>query len=320
MGRREYASFGVELAKAKATGNTLEGYASVFNYPIETVESYLYGTTTYIRPKAFTKTIAENRDSIQSLFNHGHDPRFGELPIGVPKVMQQDEHGLWVEVELHDGPSNEDIKAALRSGSLRSMSIAFEATQDDYNEDRTERNIRQVRLYEFGPVTFPANAAATATLHSLPILTEHWDGAAALRACSSASEFRSIAFERKNDSDPDTAAHWGLPHHARPGAGPDPQGVSAALGALAGGRVSGPSDMPESTFVMSNDSIRSHLTGHQGSSDSIDRSTSDEAAASEALDRLTRDKLTLAHADDIRWRAEQDADIERMKKWAQRRN
>jgi HK97 family phage prohead protease len=63
-----------------------------------------------------------------------------------------------------------------------------------------------------------------------------WDGAAAMQTCSTAADFRSIAFERNNDSAPDTAAHWALPHHPRPGATADPQGVSAALAALHGGR------------------------------------------------------------------------------------
>jgi HK97 family phage prohead protease len=81
-----------------------------------------------------------------------------------------------------------------------------------------------------------------------------WDGPAAMRACSTAGDFRSIAFERKNDSDPDTAAHWTLPHHARPHGPADDGGVSAALGRL----------NQAGDTVMSKESIRAHLERHQG--------------------------------------------------------
>ena len=165
---REFASFGLEVAKANTSGNTLSGYASVFNYPIESgVRGF--EQTTYLRPGAFKRTLQQNRDNIQVLFNHGMDPRYGGLPIGVVKELHEDSHGLWSEVELHGGPDNENIRAALASGALRAQSIQFEVVKEDYNDDRSERNIREVKLYEFGPVTFPANEAATASLHSVAL-------------------------------------------------------------------------------------------------------------------------------------------------------
>lgn len=267
MREREFASFGTELAQVATKGRTLVGYASVFNYPID---SGVRGheQTTYVRPGAFTKTLKENPGQVQVLLNHGQDPQVGMKPLGVPEVMRQDKHGLYVEVPLDPTSYNDDIIVSLSSGALRAMSIQFETTQEDYNEERTERYIQQVKLYEFGPVTFPANEAAAASLHSLAQfavpLEFHWDGAAALRSCSTAAEFRQIAFERNNDSDPDTAAHWTLPHHPRPGAGADAQGVSAALAALHGGR-GGPPDLKQSI-----ETVEAHLSRHQSESSSTE--------------------------------------------------
>jgi hypothetical protein len=280
MRERFVADIPRELAQVETKGRMLEGYASVFNYPIDS------GTprnpqTTFVKPGAFTRTLKNNREQIQTLFNHGHDPRYGELPIGTIKDLHEDSRGLRAKVELHDGPDNENIRAALASGALRAMSIQFETIQEDFNDDRTERNLRELKLWEFGPVTFPANAAATASLHSLAALAvdleeqleKHWDGAAALRTCSNAAEFRKIAFERSNDSDPDTAAHWALPHHPRPGAGPDSAGVAAALAALHGGRGGAP-DLKQSVT-----SVENHLQAHQSESSSAEtrESTLDEA-------------------------------------------
>lgn len=84
-----------------------------------------------------------------------------------------------------------------------------------------------------------------------------WDGQAAMQSCSSAADFRKIAFERDNDSDPDTAAHWALPHHPSPGADADPQGVSSALGALSGARGGAP-DLKDASAA------RAHLEAHGG--------------------------------------------------------
>ena len=112
---------------------------------------------------------------IQVMFNHGHDPRYGELPIGTIKELEEDSYGLRASVELHDGPDNENIRAALASGALRAMSIQFETMQEDFNDDQTERNIREVKLWEFGPVSFPANEGAVATLHSLAALAYDLD-------------------------------------------------------------------------------------------------------------------------------------------------
>lgn len=173
MRDREFASFGLELAQVSTTGHRLTGYASVFNYPIPSGTEH-FPQTTYVKPGAFAKTIKDNRGMIQVLFNHGRDPRFGELPIGTVTDIREDTHGLWTETELHDGPENDNLKAALSSGALRAMSIQFETMDEEHSEDRSERNIKQIKLWEYGPVTFPANAAATAQLHSM------WDMAALL--------------------------------------------------------------------------------------------------------------------------------------------
>jgi ATP-dependent Clp endopeptidase proteolytic subunit ClpP len=58
----------------------------------------------------------------------------------------------------------------------------------------------------------------------------NWNAAAAMAKCHSASDFRSICAGEHTTGEPDTQAHWALPHHNSPGAGPDKGGVVAALG------------------------------------------------------------------------------------------
>lgn len=89
-------------------------------------------------------------------------------------------------------------------------------------------------------------------------LGEKWSGSSAMASCKSAGDFRKIAFERSNDSDPDTAAHWALPHHSSPGADADKTGVSAALAALNGARGGAPD-------LKNKSAAQSHLEAHQAS-------------------------------------------------------
>ena len=175
---REFASFPMELAQVAAEGRTLRGYASVFNYPIDSGTTH-HSQTTFVRPGAFTKTLQENRDRVQVLVNHGMDARWGMSPVATVREMEQDAHGLRIAADIIDHPEFDPIVASLKAGALRAMSIQFETVKESFNDDRTERNLDEVSLWEFGPVTFPANAAATASLHSItdfvqaaPLVTE----------------------------------------------------------------------------------------------------------------------------------------------------
>jgi ATP-dependent protease ClpP protease subunit len=79
----------------------------------------------------------------------------------------------------------------------------------------------------------------------------NWDAAAAFAKCNSASDYRSICAGEHTGGDPNSAAHWALPHHNSPGAGPDRGGVVAALGRL-----------NQTDNLKSKSAAASHLHGH----------------------------------------------------------
>lgn len=143
---------------------TLYGYAARFNN--ETVINGWEGNfRERIAPGAFRKTLEDRADKIKVLFNHGFDPSIGDKPLGKPSLMQEDDRGLLVEVPLDDTSYNKDLVASLRSGALDGMSFRFSVVRDDETDDGAGlplRTLKEVRLYEFGPVTFPAYEATTA--------------------------------------------------------------------------------------------------------------------------------------------------------------
>ncbi len=145
---------------------TLVGYAAVFN--VDTVINSWEGRfVERIAPGAFSKTLRERGDKVKVLFNHGFDPTVGDKPLGKPAVQREDSKGLYVEVPLDDTSYNRDLVASLRSGALDGMSFRFSVKREEWAEpdDDNElpiRTIKEVQLWEYGPVTFPAYEATTA--------------------------------------------------------------------------------------------------------------------------------------------------------------
>jgi HK97 family phage prohead protease len=125
-------------------------------------------------PGSFAKTIAERADQIKVLFNHGMEMLTGDMILGAISLLEERANGPYAEVPLLDGVPPL-IVSGLRAGVYGS-SFMFEVLRDDWNlepqrsdynpDGIPERTIREVRLLEFGPVTWPANPAATAGLRS----------------------------------------------------------------------------------------------------------------------------------------------------------
>lgn len=149
---------------------TLVGYAALFNEDT-IIDSWEGRFVERIAPKAFARTLEQRGDRVKVLFNHGFDPSIGDKPLGKPEVMREDSRGLWVEVPLDDTSYNRDLVASLRSGALDGQSFRFSVKAEKWEDPKDAkslpvRTIREVELYEFGPVTFPAYEATSAGVRS----------------------------------------------------------------------------------------------------------------------------------------------------------
>lgn len=125
---------------------------------------------------AFAKTIAESGDQVKVLFNHGFDSAVGQKVLGVPESLTEESDSPVGMVRLFDTSYVRDLLPGLEAGVYGS-SFRMRVIRDEWNDDPgtsdynpkgiPERTIKEVRLYEFGPVTFPANPSATAGVRSL---------------------------------------------------------------------------------------------------------------------------------------------------------
>jgi HK97 family phage prohead protease len=122
---------------------------------------------------SFVKTIAERANQVKVFFNHGHDWQIDSKVLGVPSVLEERETSPYGEVPLLATSYNRDLVEGLAAGAYGS-SFMFNVLREEWVEEPgesehnpkglPERTITEVRLLEFGPVTWPANPEATAGL------------------------------------------------------------------------------------------------------------------------------------------------------------
>lgn len=147
-------------------GFTLEGYAAVFDAPT-LIDSWEGRFEERIAPGAFSKTLKERAPVMQ--FDHGHDVATGSVPIAAIEELSEDEEGLFVRARMFDNPRVEPIRHAIAGGAIDGMSFRFRVIKEDWDEtnELPVRTIRELGLYELGPVVFPAYEATSVGVRSL---------------------------------------------------------------------------------------------------------------------------------------------------------
>jgi HK97 family phage prohead protease len=133
---------------------TFKGYASTFGNIDEVGD--------IIEAGAFAKSIQERGPNgtkqIKVLWQH-------DAPLGMPTVMLEDSKGLYVEGKISKTVLGDEALELMRDGVVDRMSIGFSIPQGKayYDEEEQVRKIKEIKLYEFSPVTFPANEMAVVT-------------------------------------------------------------------------------------------------------------------------------------------------------------
>lgn len=155
--RMEVKTFALEVKDVQDDG-TFEGYASVFG----NVDSY----GDIVERGAFTKTIAEKNGNVPILWQH--DPY---EPIGVSASMEEDSRGLFTVGKLNlDVRRGAEAHSLMRQKALKGLSIGYRTVKDAI--DGANRRLQELDLWEYSPVTFPANQLAAVTAVKSAFLRE----------------------------------------------------------------------------------------------------------------------------------------------------
>lgn len=168
--------------------STMTGHFSAFDTWYE-IDSWFEGRfLERVARGAYKKTMRENRDSMKVLYDHGMDFQIGNKVLGPIEVLREDDIGAYYEVPLLDTTYNRDLLPGLRVG-VYGASMRFRVIREEWHDEPgasehnpdglPERTIKETRVFEFGPVTFPANPGGTASARSL---TDDFHGRALVRA------------------------------------------------------------------------------------------------------------------------------------------
>ncbi len=165
---RRFLPTEVELRKAKFGGpGRIAGYAAKFN--VLSVD--LGGWKEMLQPGAFAMAIANGEDC-RCLRNHMDDNLLGRMSAGTLE-LEEDAEGLRFECDLPDTQAGRDTAENIRRKDMTGCSFQFTVREGGtaWNFDAAMA-VRTVlangvdKLYDVGPVTFPAYESTEVDMRS----------------------------------------------------------------------------------------------------------------------------------------------------------
>ena len=136
----------LELRESTDAG-AFSGYITVWG----DVDSY---NSVFVRG-SFAKTIQEQGSRLKVLYNH-------ETLIGKVTEIREDDHGVYVEGQLNlEISAARDTLSFMKDGTLDGLSFMFRSIKQKV--EKGVLNIKEVRVYEIGPVDFPSGDTSLIT-------------------------------------------------------------------------------------------------------------------------------------------------------------
>lgn len=164
MERRDFTAIVGKPEFREADGKrTIAGTAAVFwnGSPESQYELWPGGPVERIMPGTFARAIQE--DDVRALVNHDPNLLLGRKSAGTLRLMETST-GLQYEIDVPDTQVGRDTATSLIRKDMSGSSFSFEITDETWEKagGLRIRNVKGVRLYDVGPVTFPAYTSTTA--------------------------------------------------------------------------------------------------------------------------------------------------------------
>jgi HK97 family phage prohead protease len=130
-----------------------------------------------VEPGAFTET--RENDDVRALFNHDPNIVLGRTSNETLE-LREDDKGLFMENTPPDTQAARDVVALIQRGDVTGQSYGFSVLEDEWETKEIEgepvehRTVKKVKLFDVGPVTFPAEEATSIQTRSAEaVLAEH---------------------------------------------------------------------------------------------------------------------------------------------------
>jgi HK97 family phage prohead protease len=151
---------------------TFDGIASVVDTPYMVRDMFGEFTETISRG-AFNRTLKQKAD-VRLLVNHEGVP-LARTKSGTLRLSADPNLRAVSELDPKN-PDVQRVQSAVGRGDLDQMSIGMRVKDQEWNEDYTERMIREIELFDVSVVTFPASPTTSAGLRSIDELVGGIDG------------------------------------------------------------------------------------------------------------------------------------------------
>jgi uncharacterized protein len=120
-----------------------------------------------IAPGAFSKSIKQ--DDVRALINHDKNRIIGRTTAGTLK-LSEDAKGLLSEIDPPDTQYARDLMVSISRGDISQMSFGFEILKEERvkgeNGEPDLFIIREAKLWDVSPVTFPFYTQTDVSLNS----------------------------------------------------------------------------------------------------------------------------------------------------------
>lgn len=157
--------FGGEV-EIREEGDTVHivGHGAVFDTETEIFRGFFE----VVRRGAFTEAISS--DDVRGLFNHDSNFVLGRNRAGT-MTLREDDKGLLYDIVAPETDIVRDlVLAPMKRGDVTGSSFSFTIDQQRWTE-RQDNELREIlkvkRLYDVGPVTFPAYPTADSQVRTL---------------------------------------------------------------------------------------------------------------------------------------------------------
>ena len=147
------------MESAEQNGNTIRGYAAVYNSDSE----WMGGFYEQIATGAFDGVMDND---VRAYFNHDENLLLGRVSSGTLRIST-DKRGLFYEVDLPNTTYANDLAELMKRGDVNQSSFAFLIEKDrwEQRDGVTYRIIEKVsRLLDVSPVSQPAYPDSTSEL------------------------------------------------------------------------------------------------------------------------------------------------------------
>lgn len=171
MKKREVRMFPITELRASEDGKTLTGHAAIFDRWTQ-IGDPEWGFQECVRRGCFRDDIESGAD-IRCLMNHDVNFLLGRTTSKTLRCSE-DEAGLRFDVDLPNTQLGRDVKELVARGDLSGCSFSFDVTNERWVEEKGDdgqltlkRELLACKLYDVGPVTFPAYEQTDVAVRSL---------------------------------------------------------------------------------------------------------------------------------------------------------